>query len=83
VLLYIQEAATSLKGKKRPRKYKEIAMTQNVGGVDRIVRIVAGLAIMAAGIYFQNWWGAIGIVPLLTGALGWCPAYLPFKISTK
>jgi hypothetical protein len=51
--------------------------------VDRIVRIVAGLAIIAAGIYFQNWWGVVGVVPLLTGSLGWCPAYLPFKISTK
>jgi hypothetical protein len=30
----------------------------------------------------QNWWGAIGIVPLLTATIGWCPAYAPFGINT-
>ena len=44
--------------------------------------MVAGVAIIAAGFYFQSWWGAIGIVPLLTGALRWCPPYQLFGIST-
>lgn len=57
-------------------------MNQNVGSADRVVRIVAGLALIAAGIYYKAWWGAIGIVPLATAALGVCPAYLPFGLST-
>jgi hypothetical protein len=57
-------------------------MTKNVGGVDRVLRVVVGVAIVAAGVYFKSWWGAVGLVPLLTAALGWCPAYLPFGIST-
>lgn len=57
-------------------------MTTNVGSPDRIVRIIAGLAVLAAGYYYQSWWGLIGLVPLGTAALGWCPAYLPFGINT-
>ncbi|NOQ14171.1 MAG: DUF2892 domain-containing protein [Methyloprofundus sp.] len=55
---------------------------KNVGGVDRIIRIIVGLAVIAWGVYAQNWLGAIGIVPLLTGFIRWCPAYLPFGFKT-
>ncbi|MDE1974511.1 MAG: DUF2892 domain-containing protein [Hyphomicrobiales bacterium] len=55
----------------------------NVGKTDRALRIAAGIVIILAGLYFKNWWGAIGIVPIVTGILRWCPAYLPFKIVTK
>lgn len=58
-------------------------MTPNVGSTDRILRILAGLAIMAWGVYAQNWLGAIGLVPLVTGLFGWCPVYLPFGVSTR
>lgn len=57
-------------------------MKPNMGSVDRAVRVVMGLGIIGAGIYFKSWWGAIGVVPLLTAATGWCPAYLPFGLST-
>ncbi|MFC1565174.1 DUF2892 domain-containing protein [candidate division KSB1 bacterium] len=57
-------------------------MTCNVGKGDRIFRISAGIGIIAAGIYFGSWWGTIGIIPLFTAALRWCPLYLPMKIST-
>lgn len=57
-------------------------MNQNVGGVDRILRIIAGIALIAWGVATQNWLGAIGIVPLATALIGWCPVYLPFGIST-
>ena len=57
-------------------------MKINVGSIDRIVRIVFGIAIGAAGIYFKNWFGLVGLLPLVTGLIGWCPAYLPFGIST-
>jgi len=54
----------------------------NVGSVDRAIRIIAGVAIIAAGVYFQSWWGAAGLVPLVTGLVRWCPAYCPLKLST-
>lgn len=57
-------------------------MNRNVGGADRIVRVILGLAIIGWGVAAQSWWGAIGVVPVFTAAVGWCPAYLPFGIST-
>ena len=57
-------------------------MQCNVGQTDRVLRIIAGLAIIAGGIVTQSWWGAIGMIPLLTGITRWCPAYLPLGIST-
>jgi sulfite exporter TauE/SafE len=57
-------------------------MNKNVGNVDRAVRVVAGVAIIAAGLYFKSWWGVVGAVPLLTGIVRWCPVYLPFGLST-
>ena len=59
-------------------------MKFNVGGTDRIIRVIVGVAMIAAGVYFQSWWGAVGIVPLFTAVFRWCPAYVPFGItSTK
>jgi len=58
-------------------------MQKNVGGIDRTLRIIVGLALIAWGVYAQNWWGAVGLVPLLTALIGWCPAYAPFGISSK
>ena len=57
-------------------------MTTNMGSADRIIRAVVGIAVVGAGFYFNSWWGLIGLVPLATAAVGWCPAYLPFGIST-
>lgn len=58
-------------------------MKLNVGGVDRGVRIVAGLALIGlAATNTVGWWGWLGIVPLATGAIGWCPPYAIFGINT-
>ena len=57
-------------------------MTKNVGGIDRIVRVLLGLALVAMGLYTQSWWGAVGLVPLLSGLVGWCPMYVPLNVST-
>lgn len=57
-------------------------MKPNVGTLDRAVRILAGIGIIAYGIIHQTWLGAIGVIPLLTGLIRWCPAYLPFGLST-
>lgn len=58
-------------------------MQCNVGKTDRILRIIGGLGIIATGVYFQAWWGVIGVVPLVTATFRWCPAYLPFGINTS
>jgi hypothetical protein len=57
-------------------------MTKNLGQIDRLLRAVLGLALIGWGLMTNNWWGAVGLVPLLTAALGWCPAYLPLGIKT-
>lgn len=57
-------------------------MIQNVGNAERVVRVLAGVGICAAGFYFQSWWGLIGLVPVATGATGYCPPYQLLGIST-
>jgi hypothetical protein len=57
-------------------------MISNVGTLDRTFRILAGLAILGAGYYYKSWFGLIGLVPLLTATFSFCPAYLPFGLST-
>ena len=58
-------------------------MNRNVGGIDRVLRICVGLALISlVFIGPQTPWGWVGIVPLATGLLGWCPAYLPFGLKT-
>ncbi len=58
-------------------------MKANVGGIDRIARIGAGIVLIAlAATGTVGVWGFLGVVPLATGLSGWCPAYLPFGLST-
>lgn len=58
-------------------------MLQNVGSVDRVIRVAAGVALIAASLFGAiGLWGWIGIVPLATGLFRFCPAYLPFGLST-
>lgn len=58
-------------------------MKSNVSGIDRILRIVLGLALVAMTLTGTiGVWGWIGVVPLLTGAIGWCPPYALLGINT-
>jgi hypothetical protein len=58
-------------------------MKVNEGSIDRVVRIVAGLVLISlVFIGPQSPWGWIGILPLATGLIGWCPAYTLFGIDT-
>jgi len=57
-------------------------MTCNIGNTDRIIRIILGLVIIGTGYLYESWWGAVGLVPLLTAAFRWCPLYVPFKFKT-
>jgi len=57
-------------------------MKANVGGIDKILRIVAGLALIAWAVMGGPVWAWIGVVPLATGLIGWCPAYLLIGANT-
>ncbi len=58
-------------------------MKTNEGGIDRVVRVVAGFALLGMAVTGTiGPWGYIGIVPLLTGAFGYCPLYTLLGINT-
>ncbi|MEI6599673.1 MAG: DUF2892 domain-containing protein [Comamonadaceae bacterium] len=58
-------------------------MKSNVGGMDRILRIVVGLVLIGLTVTGTiGVWGWLGIVPLATGAIGWCPPYAIFGWNT-
>jgi hypothetical protein len=58
-------------------------MKANVGGIDRILRIVIGLALIAATLTGTiGVWGWIGVVPIATAAFGFCPLYTVFGFSS-
>jgi Protein of unknown function (DUF2892) len=60
-------------------------MKANVGGIDRALRIAAGIAILS--LFFvpegpTRWWALAGLILLVTGLFGRCPAYLPLGFNT-
>jgi DUF2892 family protein len=57
-------------------------MKRDVGTADRIIRIAAGLFLLLQATMNGQPWGYFGIVPLLTGAVGWCPLYRMLGVST-
>jgi hypothetical protein len=57
-------------------------MKVNIGSADRTIRFILGIIIIALGFYYKSWWGIIGIIPLGTAFIRFCPLYLPFGIST-
>ncbi|TDH58629.1 DUF2892 domain-containing protein [Dankookia rubra] len=58
-------------------------MTRNVGGIDKGLRIVAGLVLLTLGWFGPlGWWGLIGLVPLVTGLIGTCPVYSLLGVNT-
>jgi len=52
-------------------------MKKNIGKIDKIIRSIIGSSIIAVGLYYQSWWGIIGLAPITLAILGWCPAYVP------
>jgi len=54
-------------------------MKANVGTVDRVIRIVAGLILLSLAFILEGnarWWGLVGLLPLATGLIGWCALYV-------
>jgi len=58
-------------------------MKQNIHNIERVVRVVIGAAIVSlVFVGPQSPWGWLGLVPIATGLLGWCPPYAMLGIST-
>ena len=58
-------------------------MTRNEGGLDRGIRVIVGLALIALTLTGRiGAWGWIGALPVLTGLIGWCPAYSLIGLRT-
>jgi hypothetical protein len=62
--------------------FQEHAMSANVGSIDRIIRILAGLALVAWALMGGPVWAWIGVLPLATGVLRICPAYSLLGVNT-
>lgn len=62
---------------------ESLSMKKNVGGIDRALRIGVGVALIGlAATGTVGVWGYIGVAPLLTGLVGWCPPYTLFGWNT-
>lgn len=60
-------------------------MQKNIGSIDRIARIIVGLALLSLIFLLDGnarWWGLIGLIPLATGLMRSCPLYSIFGLST-
>jgi len=57
-------------------------MMCNIGKTDRIIRLVLGVVIIGLGVMYNSWWGAIGLIPIITALIGWCALYSIFGINT-
>jgi hypothetical protein len=64
---------------------EEVIMVVNVGSIDRVLRIVVGIAVLSLFFVLQGnarYWGLVGFVPLLTGVFRFCPAYSLIGVNT-
>jgi hypothetical protein len=61
---------------------EEKDMKANVGGIDKVVRIVVGVALLAWALLGGPAWAWIGVLPLATGLVNWCPAYSLLGMNT-
>ncbi len=60
-------------------------MRANVGSIDRVLRILGGIALLSLVLFVEGsarWWGLAGIVPLATGLAGFCPLYTMLGLNT-
>jgi len=61
-------------------------MKVNVGGIDKVLRILVGIALLSLLFLVEGpakWWGLVGLIPLGTGLFNFCPIYSLFGISTS
>jgi len=58
-------------------------MNKNVGNLDKTVRLIVGILIIVAGYINDSLFGAIGLIPIITALISWCPLYTILKINTN
>jgi hypothetical protein len=58
-------------------------MKPNIGSSDKTIRLILGAVILLVGIFFQSWWGLLGLIPIATALVNFCPLYVPFKFTTR
>lgn len=61
-------------------------MKANVGGADRVIRLILGIILLSLLFFLDGgirYIGLLGIVLIFTALISWCPLYIPFKINTK
>lgn len=59
-----------------------MSIKKNVGYADSVIRTLIGAIIVIIGIYYQTYWGFLGLIFVITGAVSYCPVYRLLKIST-
>jgi hypothetical protein len=66
------------------RQTKENKMKSNIGMIDKVIRVIVGLFVLSLTIWGpKTAWGLLGLLPIFTAAIGWCPPYSLLGISTK
>ncbi len=58
-------------------------LKKNVGYTDSIIRVIIGALIVGLGLYFDSYWGFIGLIPVFSGAVSFCPIYQLLKMDTS
>ena len=61
---------------------KGTPMKTNLGSYDVGARYLGGCLTLLVGVHLESWWGAIGLIPLVTACVGCCPLYIPFGWDT-
>ncbi len=59
---------------------------KNVGRIDQIIRVIIGIGVLSLLLILPGdarWWGLVGLIPLVTGIIGYCPLYSLLRISTR
>ncbi len=57
-------------------------MKENIGLIDKLVRFLIGSVIIVLGMYYQNWLGLLGLLPIFTAVIGYCGLYAIFGVGT-
>ena len=58
-------------------------MNKNIGNLDKTIRLIVGILIIVAGFLNDSLFGAIGLIPIITALVNWCPLYTILKINTN
>jgi len=58
-------------------------MKANVGSMDQYIRYVIGMGLLISGVVYESVWGLIGVLPIMTALMSWCPPYALLGLKTN